>query len=101
MLTEVIVQMEGLENVTPSDGQELVLGRIPAGSQFDITSLSLDSECYFLDQGGFTLVLEEQSTGSPGGDLDIVLRMEDTQCAVNPNLAHPFQLNLVLAIASP
>ena len=77
----MIVVLEGLENVNPEDGLEIPVGFIRMGpGELDIPSLTLDSECYFEDQGGYSLSLREEA-GSPG-ELGILITFEDTQCAV-------------------
>ena len=75
------VQLEGLENLVPEDGFSVVIGTFTQGSsQLVLSSLPLDEDCYFVDEGGYNVQLQQQDLG--GGELSVLLYLEETQCAV-------------------
>ena len=48
---------------------------------FDALSLGLDGECFFVDQGGYSVTLRAEPTPDNFGYRGI-LNMRETQCAV-------------------
>ena len=81
ILPKVVVEVQGLENLVPQDGLTVRIGTFQQSNQLDLTSLSLDSECYFVEAGGYSLQLEEEDLG--GNSVSVIFRMEETQCAVS------------------
>ena len=77
----VIVQVQGIEDVVPQDGLTVPIGTFLQGpSALDLTSLALDSDCFFIEEGGYSLQLEVDELG--GGQLSVFLRFEESQCVV-------------------
>ena len=78
----VIVQVQGIEAIAPQDGLRVPIGTFLQGpSALDLASLALDSDCFFVEEGGYSLQLEAEETGG-GGQVSVILRVEESQCAV-------------------
>ena len=79
---QVEIQVLGLEGVSPADGLSLTIGRVDLGASntLGLSSLSLDSDCYFESEGGYSLSLVVEDNG--GGLGTVLLNMEDSQCAI-------------------
>ena len=74
----------------PQDGLGVLIGTFQEPSNpLDLASLSLDSECYFEDSGGYTLQIEEEDLGD--GRVRVFMRMEETRCAVLTAATIPLQ----------